>query len=57
MSLVMSVCDYIYVIDFGRQLFEGTAPEVSASETVRVAYLGTESAAEGDSRMGENVGA
>jgi ABC-type branched-subunit amino acid transport system ATPase component/ABC-type branched-subunit amino acid transport system permease subunit len=57
MSLVMSVCDYIYVIDFGRQLFEGTAPEVSVSETVRVAYLGTESAAEGASRMGENVGA
>ena len=46
MSLVMSVCDYIYVIDFGRQLFEGTASEVSASETVRIAYLGTESAAE-----------
>ncbi|MEO7371561.1 MAG: branched-chain amino acid ABC transporter permease/ATP-binding protein [Ilumatobacteraceae bacterium] len=56
MSLVMSVCDYIYVIDFGRQLFEGTASEVSASEAVRIAYLGTESAAEETSRMGENAG-
>jgi hypothetical protein len=45
------------VIDFGRQLFEGTAAEVSASEAVRVAYLGTESAAAGANRMGENVGA
>ena len=57
MGLVLSVCDYIYVLDFGRQLFEGTAPEVAASEAVRIAYLGTESAAEGASRMGENVGA
>jgi ABC-type branched-subunit amino acid transport system ATPase component len=42
MSLVLSVCDYIYVLDFGRLIFEGTPQEVLASEVVRAAYLGTE---------------
>ena len=30
-SLVMSVCSYIYVMDFGRLIFEGTPKEVAAS--------------------------
>jgi ABC-type branched-subunit amino acid transport system ATPase component len=42
MSLVLTVCDHIYVLDFGRLLFDGTPAEVSASELVRVAYLGEE---------------
>ncbi|MEW6475801.1 MAG: ABC transporter ATP-binding protein [Actinomycetota bacterium] len=42
MSLVMDVCDYIYVIDFGLPIFEGTPPEVRTSEVVRAAYLGSE---------------
>jgi len=42
MALVMSVCDYIYVLDFGEPIFEGTAPEVATSEIVRAAYLGSE---------------
>ncbi|HVU72725.1 MAG TPA: ABC transporter ATP-binding protein [Mycobacteriales bacterium] len=42
MSLVMSVCDYIHVLDFGEPIFEGTAAEVGASEVVRAAYLGSE---------------
>jgi ABC-type branched-subunit amino acid transport system ATPase component len=42
MSLVMEVCEYIYVIDFGVPIFEGTAPEVRTSEVVRAAYLGSE---------------
>ena len=42
MSLVMRVCDYIYVLDFGAQIFEGTPAEVSASDVVRSAYLGSD---------------
>ncbi len=45
MSLVMDVCDYIYVIDFGLPIFEGTPPEVRTSEVVRAAYLGSEAVA------------
>ena len=41
MGLVLSVCDYLYVLDFGRLLFEGTAEQAVASEVVRAAYLGT----------------
>jgi ABC-type branched-subunit amino acid transport system ATPase component len=40
MSLVMSVCHYIYVLDFGRQIFEGPASEVASSSIVKAAYLG-----------------
>ena len=32
MALVMDVCEHIYVLDFGRPLFEGTPDEVRASE-------------------------
>ena len=44
MSLVTSVCDYIYVLDFGRLIEQGTVDHVVASEIVRAAYLGTEAA-------------
>lgn len=43
MSLVMNVCQYIYVLDFGHLIFEGDATTVSASPLVRAAYLGSES--------------
>ena len=42
MDLVMAVCQYLYVLDFGRLIFEGTSQAVLASDTVRAAYLGTE---------------
>jgi ABC-type branched-subunit amino acid transport system ATPase component len=42
MSLVTQVCDYIYVVDFGTLIYEGTPDDVMASEAVRDAYLGTE---------------
>jgi ABC-type branched-subunit amino acid transport system ATPase component len=42
MSLVMEVCEYLYVIDFGQPIFEGTPADVAASEVVRAAYLGSE---------------
>jgi len=42
MSLVMDVCEYIYVMDFGRVIFSGTPTEVRESEIVQAAYLGLE---------------
>ncbi|SNQ46808.1 Amino acid/amide ABC transporter membrane protein [Frankia canadensis] len=40
MALVMRICRYIYVLDFGELLFEGDPGAVRASERVRTAYLG-----------------
>jgi ABC-type multidrug transport system ATPase subunit len=40
MALVNQVCDHVYVIDFGKQIFDGTTRETRASEIVRHAYLG-----------------
>jgi ABC-type branched-subunit amino acid transport system ATPase component len=42
MALVMNICDYVHVLDFGTQIFEGTTADVSSSDIVRAAYLGTE---------------
>jgi ABC-type branched-subunit amino acid transport system ATPase component len=40
MTLVRQVCDYVYVLDFGQLIFEGTAAEMESSAEVRAAYLG-----------------
>jgi ABC-type branched-subunit amino acid transport system ATPase component/branched-subunit amino acid ABC-type transport system permease component len=45
MALVNRICDYIYVIDFGKAIFQGTVREVGASAVVRAAYLGDEGSA------------
>jgi ABC-type branched-subunit amino acid transport system ATPase component len=42
MALVMEVCEHIYVMDFGRSLFDGTPEQVRASELVQAAYLGSD---------------
>jgi ABC-type branched-subunit amino acid transport system ATPase component/branched-subunit amino acid ABC-type transport system permease component len=42
MSLVLGVCEYIYVMEFGQLIFSGTRDEVTTSSVVRAAYLGTE---------------
>jgi ABC-type branched-subunit amino acid transport system ATPase component len=40
MSLVLNICDWIHVLDFGKTLTEGTPADVRASAAVREAYLG-----------------
>jgi ABC-type branched-subunit amino acid transport system ATPase component len=42
MSLVRTVCDYTYVLDFGKLIAEGSTADVLASDMVRDAYLGRE---------------
>jgi ABC-type branched-subunit amino acid transport system ATPase component len=42
-ELVLSLCSYIYVLDFGQMLYSGTPVEVAGSEVVQAAYLGSKS--------------
>ena len=42
MSLVMNISDRIYVIDFGKQIAQGTPAEVRDNPAVIAAYLGVE---------------
>ena len=44
MALVRQVCAHIYVLDFGRLVFEGSPDEMLDSDVVRAAYLGSEGA-------------
>jgi ABC-type branched-subunit amino acid transport system ATPase component len=40
LALTMSVCDDLYVLDFGRLIHQGTPESARASESVQSAYLG-----------------
>jgi branched-chain amino acid transport system ATP-binding protein len=46
MDLVMSVCDRVVVLDFGRRIAAGTPAEVQSDQAVLDAYLGVEVDAE-----------
>jgi ABC-type branched-subunit amino acid transport system ATPase component len=39
-DVVTSLCERVVVLDQGRKLAEGTAPEIIANPAVREAYLG-----------------
>jgi ABC-type branched-subunit amino acid transport system ATPase component len=41
MGLVMDISEYVYVVDFGRPIFDGPPSAVRASDIVRAAYLGS----------------
>lgn len=53
MSLVMDICSYIYVLDFGQILFDGSPDAVRRSTLVRQAYLGAEASDDPDNTAGD----
>ena len=40
MSLVLEICDEVFVLDYGKPIFHGTPSEMSQSPLVHAAYLG-----------------
>jgi ABC-type branched-subunit amino acid transport system ATPase component len=44
MNLVLNICDWIVVLDFGEVILTGTPEQVRTSEAVIAAYLGRQTA-------------
>jgi ABC-type branched-subunit amino acid transport system ATPase component len=40
MTVIRSVCQYVYVLDFGKLICQGPTAEVLDSDIVKQAYLG-----------------
>ena len=40
MSLVMNICERVYVLDYGNLIAEGTPEQVRSNQRVITAYLG-----------------
>jgi ABC-type branched-subunit amino acid transport system ATPase component/branched-subunit amino acid ABC-type transport system permease component len=57
MTLVREVCDFVYVLDFGVLIFEGTPEEMHRSDEVRAAYLGDTPSVTADADPGPSVDA
>jgi branched-chain amino acid transport system ATP-binding protein len=56
MDLVMSVCDTIFVLDFGKLIASGSPAQVQANPAVTAAYLGAEGrSAEGHDLEGHSL--
>jgi branched-chain amino acid transport system ATP-binding protein len=54
MDLMMSICEQIYVLDFGKAIASGSPEQVQANPAVTAAYLGTDvSAAETKEQLGD----
>ena len=52
MGLVLGICDYLYVLDFGKIIAEGTPAEIRANPVVVTAYLGESAGEAGRARRG-----
>ncbi len=42
-GLVLSICDRVEALDFGRSIASGTPAEIAVDDAVITAYLGTQS--------------
>jgi len=56
MELVMRICDYIYVLDFGDVIASGTPDEIRNDPAVQAAYLGAVSERAADAAKGPSEG-